>query len=547
MIDDLVPGKDTAPPQVDTLICQVDHIVRHPYALFGFGWALDPAGTIIHASLALHDADGGIDKVQVSTGRAREDVAMVFPAHPQAAHSGFMLMAGWGNTPPSKVELIFELSDGQVIRRDLGTTVSESVPRAGVSEHRYLLKRAWAYLRRGKLGHLLYKSIRYGRRNPRLRSSDEIAIAAKVAGRRCRLLIDHSMGGGANLFRETLVSEWLAQGDTVILLSFRMASMTTFVEVRDRKGSMISSLTRLDLLKAIIESARVVQIFFNCGVSFPRPQQLQQLLLDIKRQTGAELVIAMHEYFLICPSQFLLNSSGAFCGVPSLSECDTCLRSHEDGFVSLTGERSVESWRALWSRLLDAADEIRCFSESSRRLLKRAYPNLRREPALCPHQVEPLRTVRSTRAEQPELTVGVIGAISHHKGAAIVSGLADAIVKAGAAIRIVVIGNIDASCPASVVKQTGPYSQDDLPKIVEKNRINIALFPSICPETFSFVAHEIVSMGLPLMCLDLGAQADLARSQPIGRVSLRQDGPGLLEEIIAFDRQLHPLSLKVLS
>lgn len=97
------------------------------------------------------------------------------------------------------------------------------------------------------------------------------------------------------------------------------------------------------------------------------------------------------------------------------------------------------------------------------------------------------------------------------------------------------------------MKETGPYAQDDLPKIVEKHGISIAFLPSICPETFSFVAHEILSMKLPLICLDLGAQADLVRSLDTGYIAKRQDGPGLLEDILAFDRSLHPLSLKVIS
>jgi hypothetical protein len=129
----------------------------------------------------------------------------------------------------------------------------------------------------------------------------------------------------------------------------------------------------------------------------------------------------------------------------------------------------------------------------------------------------------------------------------VVADLAKAIAAAGAGVRIVVVGSVDAWCPPEVVTQTGPYKQDDLPKIVEKHKINIALLPSICPETFSFVAHEIISMNLPMICLDLGAQADIVRSQPSGHVSARQDGPGLLEEIIAFDRSMHPLTMKVIS
>lgn len=547
MTKDLEQGSDVQGATPDSLICQVDHIARHPHGMFGFGWALDRGSVISRATLKLHYEGGRVDAVQVSVGRAREDVAMAFPDHPQAGHSGFMFMAGWGQTPPERIELVFEGADGRVQSRDLGGAASEASRRAGVLQRRYLFKRVWGYLRQGKFGHLIQKSIRYVRNNPRLSNSDLIALAARVRGCRCRLLIDHSMGGGANLFRERLVAEWLAAGETVVLLSFRVTSMEAFVEVSDRKGVVVSTLSHLEMLAPILESTQLRQIFFNCAVSFPQPQQLQKLVLDISRQSGAELVVAMHEYFLVCPSHFLLDNRGTYCGVPSISQCNTCLSVHDDGFVSLTGERSVESWRAMWAKLFDAASEVRCFSESTRRLLDRAYPGMADRATLRPHVVEPLRPVRNARLEQPKLTIGVIGAISHHKGAGVVADLARAIAAVNAPVRIVVIGHLDASCPPEVVKLAGPYNQDDLPQIVEKHKINMALLPSICPETFSFVAHEIISMKLPLMCLDLGAQADLVRNQPVGRVSPYRDGPGLLDEIIAFDRYLHPLSLKVVS
>jgi hypothetical protein len=538
-------GAQTLPPE--TLICQVDHIAMHPHGMFGYGWALDRAGTIAHATLQLHYEDGTTESVKASMNRVREEVAIAFPHHAQAAHSGFMLMAGWSGLPPQKIELVFELTDGRVKRTNLANAASGGNVQARFSKSLYLFKRAWAYVRQGRIRHLIHKAARYGRSNPRLGTADDDTLASRLRGRRCRLVIDHSMGGGANLFRERLVSQWLKEGDTVALLSFKVASMEAFVEVQDSRGSLVSTLSQWETLSAVLEEADLAQIFFNCAVSFPNPGRLQKLVLDIKRRTHAELTVAMHDYFLVCPSNFLLDSTGTYCGVPSVDQCESCLPYHQDGFVSLTGERSILDWRTLWTQLLEAADEVRCFSESTRRLLKRAYPDIAARSTLRPHDVTPLRAIRNSRLENPVLTIGVIGAISHHKGAAVIADLAKAISASGAPVKIVVIGSVDAWCPPEIVTQTGPYKQEDLPKIVEKHHINIALMPSICPETFSFVAHEIISMKLPLVSLDLGAQADLVRSQATGHVSCRHDGPGLLEELIAFDRQLHPLTLKVLS
>ncbi|WP_353927227.1 hypothetical protein [Pseudomonas sp.] len=519
------------------------------HAIFGFGWALDRAGTIVRGTLRLQFGDGRVSSVRLSMERAREDVAAAFPDYPQAAHAGFMFMAGWGEEAPERAELVFEMADGglQCTALDLLGHLPSANGSTRAAERRYLFRRALAHLRQGRIGELFHKVLRQVRQRTKPADASDRTLAAALKGRRCRLVIDHSMGGGANLFRERVVSSWVAEGDTVVLLSFRLATMVPFIEVLQRKHKLVLTLQRLDELIGILADATLTEIFFNCAVSFPRVEQVQHLVMALKRRFGTRLVVAMHEYFLVCPSPFLLDSKGQFCGVPSMDRCQTCLPEHEDGFVSLAGERSIERWRMMWGEALEAADEVRCFSESTRHLLARAYPFITGRMTLRPHPIEPLRPIRPPRRERACLTVGVIGSILQHKGAQVVADLAKAIVDAGANIRIVVVGNIDACCPPEVVEQTGPYRRDALPDLVEQHRIDIALLPSICPETFSFVAHEIVSIGLPLLCLDLGAQADLARSLRAGWVSSRQDGPGLLQELIAFDRHLKPLRLKVLT
>ncbi|MBD9417178.1 hypothetical protein IB234_21640 [Pseudomonas sp. PDM16] len=537
-----------SPSSASTFICQIDRVVHNTHAIFGYGWALDRAGNIMRGMLQLQFADSSGISTRISMERAREDVATAFPDYPQAAQAGFMFMAGWGKKAPRRAELVFEMFDGCLQRIELSlSTISTTGELACSPEPRYLVDRVLAHLRQGRIGELVRKALNRLPLNAKPAGEIGHDLAAVLHGRQCRLVIDHSMGGGANLFRERMVSDWLASGDAVVLLSFRLAEMVPFIEVSTLQNKIALTLQRLDEVTDILRGTTLTEIFFNCAVSFPCAEEVQQLILSLKHRFSTRLVVAMHEYFLLCPSAFLLDTSDQFCGVPSIDRCHACLPSHLDGFASLAGERSIERWRSMWSEVLMVSDEVLCFSASTQRLLASAYPFAAGRATLRPHRVDHLRPVHLPKREQSLLTVGVIGAISQHKGARVVADLANAIIAAGANIRIVIVGSIDASCPTEVVAQTGPYQRDDLPDLIEKNQIDLALLPSICPETFSFVAHEIVSLGLPLLCLDLGAQADLARSLPSGWVSPRQDGPGLLKELIAFDRHLNPLRLKVLS
>ncbi len=531
-----------------TLTCQVDHIARNSHGVFGFGWALDRDAAITRGVLRLRFGTGEVRDVKVSMGRGREDVAQAFPDHPQAACAGLMFMAGWSNEPPESVELVFDMEDGRSLGVPIALPVEEEVespPVSPVPARVFLARRALSYLRKGEVRRII-RWVSHHRRFPSAPMSPEtIALASRLKGRRCRLVIDHSMGGGANVFRDRLVSGWLAQGDSIVLLSFRVALMSAYVQVRTGADVFELDIGTLETLAAAVASAKLVEIFFNCAVSFPRPEEIQKLLLDIQRRSRAPLVVAMHEYFVVCPSPFLLDKDGKYCGVPAIEHCESCLRHHDDGFVSLTGERSIERWRSMWGEFLHAADEVRCFSPSTKRLLERAYPGMVARTTLVPHKVDPLRPVRHVRLRRASLTIGVIGFISHHKGANVVTDLAAAISTADADVRIVVLGSMDSLVPSGVILQTGPYDRPDLPGLVEKHGIDIALLPSICPETFSFVAHEVISMGLPVVCLDLGAQADLVRAAPKGKVSPCQDGPGLLREILAFGRDLQVSNEKV--
>jgi glycosyltransferase involved in cell wall biosynthesis len=277
------------------------------------------------------------------------------------------------------------------------------------------------------------------------------------------------------------------------------------------------------------------KILINCLVSFPKTTKILHLVNSLQIRDNAKLIIAVHDYFTVCPSANLLNSSGKFCAIPDMETCRVCLPEHRNGFVSLAGETSVEKWRSAWRTLMKPGTELVCFSTSSLNLLTTAYPEVTGMVNVLPHKPVPLRSVRIPAHPGGAVIVGVIGNISYHKGSQVVADLAKAISAAGAVVRIVVLGTISLHCPPEIVEYTGSYQRDELPDLAERHHINMVLMPSVCPETFSYVTHEVISMGLPLITLNLGAQADAARLYPKGRVSTHSDGPGLLQEILDFD------------
>ena len=50
------------------------------------------------------------------------------------------------------------------------------------------------------------------------------------------------------------------------------------------------------------------------------------------------------------------------------------------------------------------------------------------------------------------------------------------------------------------------YKAQDLPELLEEARTQVVLFPSVCPETFSFTLSEIFAMNIPVVGYEIGSQ-----------------------------------------
>lgn len=188
------------------------------------------------------------------------------------------------------------------------------------------------------------------------------------------------------------------------------------------------------------------------------------------------------------------------------------------------------------------ADRIIAFSNSSLQLLSRAYPKLDLAHAeILPHKVAPLRSEPLLPSQVTALRIGVVGHIGYHKGAKIVQDLAREIARRDAKIQIVVFGTLDANCPERVVTVTGPYKQAQLPVLISDHGVNTFLFPSICPETFSYVVQELMELHCPVACFDLGAPAERLRNYSKGLILREQGGSAVLDALIEFHRKIYLL------
>jgi glycosyltransferase involved in cell wall biosynthesis len=352
------------------------------------------------------------------------------------------------------------------------------------------------------------------------------------------LVIDHDLGGGANLYRSRLVARLAAEGHAVVLLQAHRGVRAYQLSGIKGGHTRTAYVRELNTLFDVLSHADFRQAVFNNILSFPEPLALVAALTEwLKMRKAEQFLFLVHDHYCICPAWLLLNDGGEYCGIPEASVCAACLPNNKAPFLSYARGADVAGWRAAWKKLLQQAAEIRCFSNASRSLMLRGYPGI--DPAIVtvvPHALEHVRLWPVALHDPGCPVIGVIGHIDGHKGARQVRELAEYIQRSGKKARLAVIGTIHEKLPSGFVTVTGRYRVEELPMLVEKYSVNVGFFPSICPETFSYVTEEMMQMELPILAFDLGAQGERVSSYGRGRVMPVESAERIWEQIEALYR-----------
>ncbi|WP_414898727.1 glycosyltransferase [Rhodovulum sp. YEN HP10] len=331
-----------------------------------------------------------------------------------------------------------------------------------------------------------------------------LAVGIGMLGRGAplRIYLAHRLGGGSELWLQARLEEVLVEDAAALVLRDAPGTDRLQVELYCREGVTRGLLDASDLA-AMLAGLDARHLIYSNLVASEDPLGLMQQALSWLAP-GDRLSVLFHDFLPLCPSYTLISSKGRFCGLPGPETCQSCYAR----LAVTSGRRPPEiaTWRAGWRRVMERADEMIVFSEDSRNHLARVWPGLAGRIVLRPHRPDHLPR-RVVPPRDASLTVGVLGAIGHNKGAGILRDLAE---KAAPDLGIVVIGKIDPAFAHRRIRVHGAYGRDEIADLAEKYRIGCWLIPSIWPETFCFAAHETLATGLPVFVYDIGAQAGAA-------------------------------------
>jgi O-antigen biosynthesis protein len=378
-------------------------------------------------------------------------------------------------------------------------------------------------------------------------------IAASEGRQPFEIIIDHELGGGANKFRQNRVANFIEKRRPFGRVKPNGSGLTELIVYC---GDQFQSFhfENWDTLNTILEPRRLgaakrarnskIVWLVNNLVGFAKVPEILEFLVERKERFRDRVQVMTHDFLAVCPSYNLMDGKSRYCGVPALARCRRCLP--ENPFAAAEARRlPIEAWRRSWGRLLRAADRVVHFSESSREVMSKAFPDLGDNVVVKPHRLNwatrrKLKVFPTRPGET--LRIGVAGSIGDAKGAVMVVKAAKAIARQKLDVEIVVLGRLGRAAKSGRLRILGPYTNKGLPKLIERERIHVFWVPSVWPETYSYVTTELMRLNVPIACFDLGAPAERIARYPLGRVIERIDPVLAIKELVALARRADKLA-----
>jgi GT2 family glycosyltransferase/glycosyltransferase involved in cell wall biosynthesis len=384
----------------------------------------------------------------------------------------------------------------------------------------------------------------FSRRDPL--SCSRLAVALKMIGGdevlRPLLMLDVDVSpgvpSGAVTYRDWLARSLAGRGRPVLVLTYDPGSALVRFraagpgskdvqligcvsgELESQIGDLIGVLAPAHLLATNL-------------IWYPNPESIAKQVLRSK----IPYLVFAHDFCSVCPSWFLVNKEGKYCGGETrMSICNDCLP--HDNYADFRDTYpdfapSVSRWRTAMGQLLTRAERVVCFSESSLQVLTRVYPTI--SGVVIPHVLSPVpdEDRRVVQSSTKSITVAIIGSLQYIKGLAIVHRLVQLSRSMRLPVRFVVVGTWpgyrdDYISRDRRLRVTGTYRRDDLPRLLEESGASLVMIPSIWPETFSYTTSEAILLGYPVVCFDLGAPAERIRAFDCGMVVEDVSAEGML-------------------
>lgn len=320
------------------------------------------------------------------------------------------------------------------------------------------------------------------------------------------LAFNHSLGGGASNYLIEKKNSEIKKGKAFCIVFFDVEhNLYEFIYYYKKYRIRAYTKTQRELFY-VLKQMDYTSIWINELVTYPHVCKMLRAIQRFAKEKNVGIRMLMHDFFPVCPSVNLIDQTGKYCMLPTEEKCNQCfLKNAPEDIV--TEVPSIVEWRREWKDFLQQCKEVIVFSKNSDDIIGNVFGKLD-NIKIIPHKSHYMPELNKKYKTTNTLNVGLLGILTNHKGQEIVRELVRKIESEKLNIRIVLIGSSPQKIKSKVFKETGRYTRGAIPELVLENDIDVFLIPSVWPETFSYTTDEIIMMGMPVMCFDLGAPAE---------------------------------------
>lgn len=267
------------------------------------------------------------------------------------------------------------------------------------------------------------------------------------------------------------------------------------------KITHFSNVEYSDLLKKIIAyfEIDIVHIHHLKNHTFDVPK--------VAKELGISVIYSLHDYYLFCPKTTLLDNKSTYCiNERGEMKCTSCLKA-EYSFHTYF----VDTWKKNVEKMLEYVDLFITPSVSTKIMFEKEfekYFNVHQNIKVIEHGTTLNRSSNNLmKRKNMPLKVGFLGGLSPVKGSNMIYNLINKYPSKD--IEWHFIGELgDQKLNLLTLKNVfkhGAYKRVELKNILGNLNIDIIMFLSPGPETFSYTLTEAWNVGIPVITLPSGA------------------------------------------
>ena len=343
-------------------------------------------------------------------------------------------------------------------------------------------------------------------------------FAKNLSGRPIIVWVDHALGGGTEVYSKRQFKILCKKYDVLRLQYFPKTEMYHITFADNPHNIYVTN--NIDEIADFLCGIDIDEIVVNNMVAYKSTIGMLDIIARIKRNCIGRTRVSFrgHDFQAICPSFNLMNCDEQYCNLTYIGGCEKCWEQKKlaDNQIShnvlKSGATTICNWRNAWQNFFtNTVDDVVVFAEPIANIFIRAYPILKSKIKIIPHTVRNYR--RAIIKPHDAINIVVLGNISYQKGAGVICDMAK---KLTDNVHMIIVGEMK-NAPQNITVH-GKYKAQKLPQLMTKYNADIVFIPSVWPETFSYTTSEAISMGMPIVCFDLGAPAGRVRAYKYGLV-----------------------------